>query len=39
MKLLIEEIDQEGKRGTIRLPARSAELTPDMESRVRESVR
>lgn len=39
MKLLIEDIDQEGKRGTRRLPARSAELTPDMESRIREAVR
>jgi hypothetical protein len=39
MKLLIEDIDQEGKRGTSRLPARSAEVTPDMESRIREAVR
>ena len=39
MKLLIEDIDQEGKRGTTKLPARSAEVTPDMESRIREAVR
>jgi uncharacterized protein (DUF305 family) len=39
MKLLIEDIDREGKRGTTRLPARSAEVTPDMDSRIREAVR
>jgi uncharacterized protein (DUF305 family) len=39
MKLLIEDIDREGERGTSKLPARSAEVTPDMESRIREAVR
>jgi hypothetical protein len=39
MKLLIEDIDQKGKRGTSKLPARSADVTPDMESRAREAVR
>lgn len=39
MKLLIEDIDRHGKRGTNELPARSAQLTPDMEARIREAVR
>lgn len=39
MKLLIADIDQEGKRGTSKLPARSADVTPEMESRIREAVR
>jgi len=39
MKLLIEDIDREGKRGTNKLPARSAQVTPDMEPEIREAVR
>jgi hypothetical protein len=39
MKLLIEDISQEGTRGTSKLPARSAQVTPDMESRIREAIR
>ena len=39
MKLLIEDIDREGKRGTTELPARSAQVTPDMEAEIREAVR
>ena len=39
MKLLIEDIDREGKRGTGRLPARSAQVTPDMEQEIRAAVR
>jgi uncharacterized protein (DUF305 family) len=39
MKLLIEGIDREGKRGTNKLPARSAQVTPDMEPEIRKAVR
>lgn len=39
MKLLIEDINRQGKRGTDELPARSAELAPDMEAEIREAVR
>jgi hypothetical protein len=39
MKLLIEDINRQGKRGTGELPARSAELTPDMEAQIRDAVR
>jgi hypothetical protein len=39
MKLLIEDIDRQGKRGTERLPARSAQLTPEMEAEIRNAVR
>jgi hypothetical protein len=39
MKLLIEDIDREGKRGTSKLPARSAQVTPDMEPAIRAAVR
>jgi hypothetical protein len=39
MKLLIEDINREGKRGTSRLPARTAQVTPDMEPQIREVVR
>ena len=39
MKLLIEDIDREGKRGTSKLPARSAQVTPDMEPENRAAVR
>jgi hypothetical protein len=39
MKLLIEDIDREGKRGTNKLPARSAQVTADMEPQIREAVR
>lgn len=38
MKLLIEDIDHNGERGTTRLPARSAEVTPEMKSRIREAL-
>jgi hypothetical protein len=34
MKLLIEDIDQHGRRGDTRLPARPAVLTPDMEPKI-----
>jgi len=39
MKLLIEDINRQGKRGTDELPARSAQLTPDMEAEIRKAVR
>ena len=39
MQLLIDDIDREGKRGTNRLPARSAQVTPEMEPQIREAVR
>ncbi len=39
MKLLIQDIDRQGKRGTARLPARSTEVTPDMQVKIGEAVR
>ena len=39
MKLLIQDIQQQGKRGTSKLPARPAQVTPDMEPQIREAVR
>ncbi len=38
MKLLIEDIDRNGRRGDIQLPARPAVVTPDMEPKIREAV-
>jgi hypothetical protein len=38
MKLLIQDIERSGERGTTELPARSTELTPDMERQIREAV-
>jgi hypothetical protein len=39
MELLIQDIDRKGHRGTVRLPARPAQVTPDMEPQIREAVR
>lgn len=39
MKLLIDDIERNGERGTIELPARSAEVTPEMELKIRQAVR
>jgi hypothetical protein len=39
MKLLIDDISRGNKRGSAELPARSTEMTPEMERRVREDVR
>ena len=39
MKLLLEDIERNGERGTTELPARSAELTPEMEREAREALR
>jgi hypothetical protein len=38
MKLLIDDIEQNGERGEIPLPARPAEVTPDMLPKIREAV-
>lgn len=38
MKLLIENIERSGERGTTELPARSTKVTPEMERRIREAV-
>ena len=39
MKLLIDDIQQQGTRGTTKLPARSAQVTPDMQPEIQEAVR
>ena len=39
MKLLLDDIDRQGTHGTDALPARSAQLTPEMEAEAREAVR
>ncbi len=38
MKLLIEDIDRNGRRGNTHLPARPAVVTPDMEPKIRGAV-
>ena len=38
MKLLIEDIERNGERGTSRLPPRTAEVTPDMLPEIRNAV-
>jgi hypothetical protein len=39
MKLLLEDIDRNGRRGDVPLPARAPVVTPDMEPKIREAVR
>ena len=39
MKLLIDDIERNGRRGTSVLPSRSAEVTTEMEAKIREAVR
>ncbi len=39
MQRLIDDIEQNGERGSSDLPPRSAELTPDMEPEIREAVK
>jgi hypothetical protein len=39
MKLLLDDINLNGRRGDVSLPARPTVVTPDMEAKVRESVR
>lgn len=38
MKLLIDDIQRNGERGTAELPARSTDVTPEMEQQIREAV-
>jgi uncharacterized membrane protein len=38
MKLLINDIARNGEQGTVELPARSAEVTSEMEPRIKEAV-
>lgn len=38
MKLLLQDIDRNGERGSELLPAREAVLTPDMQPNIREAV-
>lgn len=39
MSVLIDDISRSGSRGKTELPARAADLTPDMQRRIRENVR
>lgn len=39
MKLLLDDIARNGERGATELPARSTEITPEMERQIREAVR
>jgi hypothetical protein len=39
MKLLIEDIERNGRRGETTLPARPAVVTPEMEPKIREAVK
>jgi hypothetical protein len=39
MKLLIDDISRNGERGSTELPARSADVTPEMEPKIREALR
>jgi hypothetical protein len=39
MKLLLDDIARNGRRGDAPLPARAAVLTPDMEPKIREAIR
>ena len=39
MQLLLEDIERSGERGTDPLPARSAELTPELDAEAREVLR
>ena len=38
MKLLLQDIERNGERGTTELPPRSTEITPEMEREIREVV-
>ena len=38
MKLLIDDIEQNGERGTTDLPARSTDITPEMQQQIQEAV-
>ena len=39
MKILIDDIEHHGERGSTELPARTAEVTPDMAPRIQDAVR
>ncbi len=39
MKLLLDDIDRNGERGTAELPPRSTEVTPEMALEIRDAVR
>jgi hypothetical protein len=39
MKALIDDIGRNGERGTTRLPARAAGITPEMQPRIQEAVK
>ena len=39
MKALINDIEQNGERGTTALPARSTEITPEMERQIQDAVK
>jgi hypothetical protein len=38
MQLLVEDLERNGRRGATTLPARPAEMTPEMEPKIREAV-
>lgn len=38
MRLLLQDIDRNGRRGDVTLPARAAEVTPEMLPRIQEAV-
>jgi hypothetical protein len=38
MKLLLDDIARNGERGEANLPARSTEITPEMERKIEEAV-
>jgi len=39
MQRLIDDIEQNGERGSADLPPRTADVTPDMEPEIREAVK
>ena len=39
MKLLLEDIERSGERGTTPLPPRSTEVTPEMQQKIQEAVK
>jgi hypothetical protein len=39
MKVLLDDIDKNGKRGKMPLPAREGVVTPDMMPQIRDAVR
>jgi hypothetical protein len=39
MQMLLDDIDRQGRRGTTRLPAVPAQVTPEMEEQIRAALR